>query len=229
MGQIAVSGHPDALDLFRQVMLASASIPVAFPPVFFDVEAAGRRYDEMHVDGSVAARMFYTAGVFSFPAASAAAGRGSAREDVYVIHNGQLLPTPEPTTRSLRAIATRVFESSGKAAAIGDLFRIYAVTTARGGGLPLGHDPGRRRDHRRRSLRSREDDRALRDRISDRERGPAVVDRPTRVRRSLDALTEARARRSIHGRRASAAPSTCTSIALRRSNSRASARIGHQS
>ena len=58
MGLIAASGRPESLDLFRQVMLASASIPIAFPPVLFDVEAGGRRYDEMHVDGAVGARVF---------------------------------------------------------------------------------------------------------------------------------------------------------------------------
>ena len=65
MGLIATSGQPDALQLFRKVMLASASIPIAFAPVFFDVEAGGRRYDEMHVDGAVAANVFYNGGLFS--------------------------------------------------------------------------------------------------------------------------------------------------------------------
>jgi hypothetical protein len=45
MGLIAVSGRPEALDLFRKVMLASASVPVAFPPVLFEVDANGGRYD----------------------------------------------------------------------------------------------------------------------------------------------------------------------------------------
>lgn len=129
MGLIATSGRPDAVSLFRQVMLASSSIPVAFPPVFFEVEADGRRYDEMHVDGSVGTRVFYTGGVFSFEAVRAAAGRGPGKEDVYIIHNGQLRPVPEITPRSLRAIAIRSFESTGKSAVIGDLFRIYAVTS----------------------------------------------------------------------------------------------------
>jgi hypothetical protein len=142
MGHLAASGHPDALDMFRRIMLASASIPVAFPPVFFEVEAGGRRYDEMHVDGSVGTRVFYTGGLFSFRAVSAVAGRGTAREDVYVIHNGQLLPTPEPTTRSIRSIAMRTFESSGKAAAVGDLFRIYAVTRREGAGYRWTTIPG---------------------------------------------------------------------------------------
>ena len=66
MGLIATSGRPDALDLFRKVMLASASIPVAFPPVLFDVELqpGGPRYDELHVDGGVGARVFLNGGVF---------------------------------------------------------------------------------------------------------------------------------------------------------------------
>jgi hypothetical protein len=126
MGLIAANGHPDALELFRKVMLASASIPIAFPPVFFDVEAGGRRYDEMHVDGFVAATVFLSAGVFRPRFLHERAGRGTAREDIFVIHNGQLTVQPEPTPRSLRAIASRVIEASGRAGVVGDLIRIYA-------------------------------------------------------------------------------------------------------
>lgn len=127
MGLIAASGRPEALALFRQVMLASASIPVAFPPVFFEVEADGLRYDEMHVDGGVAANVFYSGGVFNFPQAREGVGRGSAQIEIYIIHNGQLLPTPRATSRSLRSIARRSFESASKAGFVGDLFRIYSV------------------------------------------------------------------------------------------------------
>jgi predicted acylesterase/phospholipase RssA len=127
MGLIAASGRPEALALFRRVMLASASIPVAFPPVFFEVEAAGRRYDEMHVDGGVGANVFYSGGVFSFSEARRGATRGVGREDIFIIHNGQLQPVRRPTTRSLRSIAMRSFESAGKGAFVGDLFRIYSV------------------------------------------------------------------------------------------------------
>jgi predicted acylesterase/phospholipase RssA len=41
IGAIAASGQPGALDLFRKILLASASIPGAFPPVMIDVEARG--------------------------------------------------------------------------------------------------------------------------------------------------------------------------------------------
>ena len=128
MGLIAASGRPEAARLFRQIMLASASVPIAFPPVFFQVEAGGRRFDEMHVDGGVGARVFFTGGVFSFSAARAGVGRGVGREELYIIHNGQLLPKPRETPRSLRGIGMRTFESASKSAVVGDLFRIYAVT-----------------------------------------------------------------------------------------------------
>jgi predicted acylesterase/phospholipase RssA len=128
MGLIAASGRPEAARLFRQIMLASASVPVAFPPVFFEVEAGGRRYDEMHVDGGVGVRVFFSGGVFSFNAARAGVGRGVGREELYVVHNGQLLPKPRETPRSLRGIGIRAFESASKSAVVGDLIRIYAVT-----------------------------------------------------------------------------------------------------
>jgi predicted acylesterase/phospholipase RssA len=127
MGLIAASGRPEALALFRRVMLASASIPIAFPPVLFEVEAGGRRYDEMHVDGAVGTNVFYSGGVFSFSEARQGVTRGVGREDIFIIHNGQLLSVPRPTTRSLRSIAMRSFESASKAAFVGDLFRIYSV------------------------------------------------------------------------------------------------------
>lgn len=41
---IADSDRPDAVDLVRKILIASASIPGAFPPVLFDVEVDGERY-----------------------------------------------------------------------------------------------------------------------------------------------------------------------------------------
>jgi hypothetical protein len=58
MGAIAAHGGDDALKLFRSVLLASASIPGAFPPVLIDVEADGKRFQEMHVDGGLGGQFF---------------------------------------------------------------------------------------------------------------------------------------------------------------------------
>lgn len=126
MGLIASSGRPEALGLFREIMLASSSIPVAFPPVLFKVEADGRKYDELHVDGAVKATVFYSAGVFDFESAQKDSPRGPGKEDIYIIHNGQLGPVHGETRRTLASIAYRSIEAAAKAAVLGDLFRIYA-------------------------------------------------------------------------------------------------------
>jgi len=126
MGLIAASGRPGALDLFRKVMFASASVPIAFPPVFFKVEAGGRLYDEMHVDGAVAATVFLHGGVFRPSLIRERAGLGAGREDIFVIHNGQLHSDSSPTPRSLPGITARVIEASGRAGVVGALFMIFA-------------------------------------------------------------------------------------------------------
>jgi hypothetical protein len=113
-------------------MLASASIPIAFSPVFFDVEVNGVRYDEMHVDGAVAANVFYGGGLFSSRELRREAGREKSREDIFVIHNGQLAPDRATTRRSITSIAWRSFEAASTSAVVGDLFRIYAQSLREG-------------------------------------------------------------------------------------------------
>ena len=58
MGAIAAHGGEDAMKLFRKVLLASASVPGAFPPVLIDVEANGKRFAEMHADGGIGGQFF---------------------------------------------------------------------------------------------------------------------------------------------------------------------------
>lgn len=58
MGAIAAHGGNDALELFRTVLLASAAIPGAFPPVLINVEANGKRFAEMHADGGIGGQLF---------------------------------------------------------------------------------------------------------------------------------------------------------------------------
>ena len=125
MGLIAASGRPEALGLFRQVMLASASVPIVVPPVLLEVEAGGRPYDEMHVDGAVATSVFFSGGVFGPDLVRERGGRGRASEEVFVIHNGQLRPVPEEVGRSLGSIAQRTLNASSRAAMVSSLFRIY--------------------------------------------------------------------------------------------------------
>ena len=58
IGKIAASGRPGAVELIQKILLASAAIPVAFPPMMIDVEANGKPYQEMNVDGGASAQVF---------------------------------------------------------------------------------------------------------------------------------------------------------------------------
>lgn len=135
MGLIAQAGTPQALQLFRDVVLASASVPLAVQPVFFEVEVDGRRYDEMHVDGGVGARVFYNGGLFRPSVVRQRALNRATYEDIYIIHNGQLSPRAEHTNRNLRTIAVRTLNALSLSATSGDLFRIYLQAEAEKAGF----------------------------------------------------------------------------------------------
>ena len=130
MGLIAKSNHPSAPQLFRDVMLASASIPAAFPPVYIKVEVNGKDYDEMHVDGGTFAQVFFHGNSLDLKAAARATGFYKKKypiKDLYIIRNGQLAPEPEHVERKLSKIAARAIETMIKASLHGDLYRIYVT------------------------------------------------------------------------------------------------------
>jgi patatin-like phospholipase len=127
MGNIAASGSPEALPLFRSILLASAAIPGAFPPTLVTVEADGKRYQEMHVDGGASAQVFLYPP--SMTQGAARLGEGMVRRGrVYVIRNAALAPTWSPVERRTIDIAARAIDSLITTQGFGDLYRIYATT-----------------------------------------------------------------------------------------------------
>ncbi|MFQ6023922.1 MAG: patatin-like phospholipase family protein [Acidiferrobacterales bacterium] len=127
MGAIARSGHPDAVEIFRKVILASASIPVMMPPVMFEVEVDGKRYDEMHMDGGAVNQLFFLGATVDLLRVDQAVGRPTGGDRVYVIQNGQSDPIPQQVPRNLRGILKRTLATLVKAHRVGDLNRIYTV------------------------------------------------------------------------------------------------------
>jgi Patatin-like phospholipase len=113
MGKIADSADPGALDLFRNVMAASATVPGVFSPVLIDVESNGRSFAEMHVDGGV------TNNVLIVPEAVLVSGTPlfppESRPKVYIIINGKLAPDFEVVKASTLPIVRRSFETSVRA------------------------------------------------------------------------------------------------------------------
>ncbi|WP_426443014.1 patatin-like phospholipase family protein [Bradyrhizobium genosp. P] len=108
MGRIAAVGTPEALQLFRDVMAASASIPMLFPPILIDAEGDGRRFQEMHVDGGV------TAPVLTLPDALLFQGHAwpaNGRLNIYILVNKKLERTFELVSNSTLDVASRSISS----------------------------------------------------------------------------------------------------------------------
>ena len=129
MGAIAATYHPDALKLFRQVLLASASTPVAFNPVYIKVKAAGQEYDEMHVDGGVKAQVMLYGDAISFYTTRKKLGplMPQRPRKLYIIRNAQVSPEYESIKPHIWAIGPRAMTSMTKSQGMSDLYRIYVL------------------------------------------------------------------------------------------------------
>ena len=131
IGAIAASGHPGALTLFRQILLASASIPGAFPPVLIDIERGGRTFQEMHVDGGASLQMFL------YPTLLDARRIGGTRaaprqRTAWVVRNGRVDVEWASTDRSILSITGRSASTLLHFSALNDIIRI-AMTAQRDG------------------------------------------------------------------------------------------------
>jgi hypothetical protein len=129
MGEIASIGTPEALELFRKILLASAAIPVTFPPVYFTVKAEGKLYDEMHVDGGIEAQvMLYENAIFPFSSPKSLKEVANRIRKLYIIRNEKVYPEWKNVKPQLKYMALRSIDSLTKSQGVGDLFRLYAYT-----------------------------------------------------------------------------------------------------
>lgn len=140
IGAIAESDHPEKVKLIQDILRASASIPVAFPPVVIEVEVNGTSYDEMHVDGGTGSQ------VFTYPAS--VDWREITRKlkvvgtpQVYVIRNSFLEPDYQGVRRRIFPIATRSIVSLIRTQGIGDLYQIYSLCKRDGNAFNLAYIP----------------------------------------------------------------------------------------
>ncbi len=103
LGSIAMNGGDHAKALFRDVLVASASVPGLFPPVIIRVQEHGALFTEAHVDGTATAPFLVPAGLVRQPR-----GQPPARATaVYVIVDGQLSEEPRSVELRFSPILTR--------------------------------------------------------------------------------------------------------------------------
>jgi predicted acylesterase/phospholipase RssA len=104
LGSIAMNGGDRAKALFRDVLVASASVPGLFPPVIIRVQEHGTLLVEAHVDGTAAAPFLVPSGLTHGPREDNSVPRPTA---VYVIVDGRLSEEPLSVQLRFRSILSR--------------------------------------------------------------------------------------------------------------------------
>lgn len=127
MGKIAISDHPDALAIFQRVILASTSIPGAFPPVRFEVEAGGELYDELHADGGVATQVFLYPSALNWHNVEKLLNI-KGKPEVYVIRNSFLMPEWKTVKQRMFNLVNRSLNSLIRTQGLGDLNTIFLLS-----------------------------------------------------------------------------------------------------
>ena len=131
MGVIANSGQADGLELFRKVLVASASVPGVFPSVMIDVNADGRTFQEMHSDGGAISQ------VLTLPDDMLASqldtsAMGARKFHMYVIVNNALIPEFSETSNRTLSVVGRAYSTLIKSQTRNALFALHSFSQRNG-------------------------------------------------------------------------------------------------
>ena len=128
IGEIALSGLPNALDLVHNILLASSAVPGIFPPVIINVTVENKIYTELHVDGGVTRQAFlYPSQLVETDLINELENKIQRR--LFIIRNGRSQAIYDPVNTNLYSIALKSLNMTIENKAIGDLYRIYAIAS----------------------------------------------------------------------------------------------------
>jgi hypothetical protein len=122
MGAIAASDYSGRLQLFRDILVASVSVPGLFAPAYIQVHAGNAQFQEMHVDGAV------TSNVLAVPESvllEKVAFTNTAKPKLYIIVNGKITPDFAVIGDGTLSIVARSFYSTVKANTRNTLIATY--------------------------------------------------------------------------------------------------------
>ncbi len=142
IGNILESRHPKALELVHKVLLASASIPGVFPPVYIEAQANGKTYDEIHVDGGAASQVFIYPAEIRWKEVTKKFGV-EGKPNIYVIRNSKIHPEWEAVNpNDLVNIFDQSITSLIRTQGLGDLNTIYLLSQRDNNNYQLVYIPG---------------------------------------------------------------------------------------
>ena len=126
---IAAQGTEAARELIRDVLIAAASVPGAFPPVMIHVESLGQRFDEIHVDGAATTTLLTGTEIPGFLPRSVDALLGAR---LYILVNEQLGAVAQATPGTTIGIIKRGLAAEFRSSARADLAIAFLAAESEG-------------------------------------------------------------------------------------------------
>ena len=147
LGAIAGSGRPDRLQRYIDAIMASAAFPIAFQPVYIEVEGDDGPYTQMHADGGIRETAFYFDFVKELYAAADAAGltAGDFKQEFYLLINGTLAHSKsvvyDPVSGRLKDVTAATVDSLMHRVTRGSIFRLWVLAMIDGSDFSVSYIP----------------------------------------------------------------------------------------
>ena len=123
-----------------KVLMASAAFPGVFPPILFDVEQDGERWQEMHVDGGLTSQVFAYALNSDLKSALKELGiKGNA--NMYVLRNAVIWPRVKEVEPKNIPILLQTAFSMVNSMALKDMHYLYLNSLDNGLDFKLAYIP----------------------------------------------------------------------------------------
>ncbi|MCK6263482.1 patatin-like phospholipase family protein [Vibrio sp. ZSDE26] len=134
VGRIAELRSAEAQKLVQDIVIASSSIPGAFPAKIINLDSDVGNYDELHVDGGVSRQ------VFLIPQWMQNRTEVSPfKQTVYVIRNGSLKPRFSEVDNSISSVSARSVSTLTRRQGVGDVEYIYHYSLSHDLDFNLAH------------------------------------------------------------------------------------------
>jgi hypothetical protein len=147
MGKIAGSNHPGKYQLYRDIIMASAAFPIAFPPVYLPVTTdQGETYYQMHADGAIRETVFLYDFLGEFKEKMARFGLEWDRDidpQIFLLNNGKIVEDAKyrvvkPNTL---AVARRSMYTLMRTSTASSIFVVWISSLANGATVNLTFIP----------------------------------------------------------------------------------------